>query len=192
MAYSPGMGGSYGGGTVDFYSFVQSWEQMGVFDVILPFLLVFVFTFAILEKVNIFQGKKNLNVIISAIIGLLFLRNGFLIYVAQNFLGNVAFVIIILLVLLMLFGIFGHGTDWTQGAWKWFGIGLPILAIWWSLFRDLNGHSWELLGWWYDLPYEVKSSLIPLLIFIVVIAIAVKGGGSSSGSSPVPPGGSHP
>lgn len=169
-------GGYFGGGGYDLYSVVQSWEDAGVYDVILPFLLIFVFTFATLQKMNLFgPNSKNVNVVVAAIMGLLFLRNPFLIYVTRNFLSNTAFAMVIVLAMLMMFGIFGFTSAWTQGGWRWFGIGIPILIVFWSLFRDLGGHSWELLGWWANMPPGIKSSLIPILIFIVVIGFAIRG-----------------
>ena len=177
MPAYPGYGG-YGsggfGGTTDFFSFIQDWQALGVYDVILPFLLIFVLTFAILENISLFgTNRKNVHVIVAAIIGLLFVRNSFLVYVVQNFLGNLAFLIVVILMVMMLFGIFGF-TDWSQGVWKYFGIGIPILAILWSLLRDIQGYGGGLFDWWNALPYQIKSSLLPLLIFIVVIAFAIK------------------
>ena len=44
-------------------------EGLGVYEYLLPFLLIFSITFAILEKVKILgEDKKNINIIVSVIL----------------------------------------------------------------------------------------------------------------------------
>jgi mannose/fructose/N-acetylgalactosamine-specific phosphotransferase system component IID len=45
-------------------------NQVGVFDVIVPFLLGFAITFSMLEKTKIFGGNKQVNLIISFCVGI--------------------------------------------------------------------------------------------------------------------------
>src|SRR3989344_8866636 len=52
--------------------FVRTLENWGLTDVMLPFLLIFVIVYAILQKTKILgEGRKNLNVIIAVVVGLL-------------------------------------------------------------------------------------------------------------------------
>ena len=53
---------------VDFNSAVDSFADIGGFDVVLPFLLVFAVTFAILRKIKLFGDKKNGDAIVSIIL----------------------------------------------------------------------------------------------------------------------------
>ena len=61
------------------YDTFQNLQQMGFYDYILPFLLIFTIIFAILEKTRIFgtepgttnEPRKNINLVVALIIGLI-------------------------------------------------------------------------------------------------------------------------
>ena len=55
--------GSYSTGNAGgIYDLLTTWQQIGVFDYVLPFILVFALVFAVLQKTGILgQEKKNLN-----------------------------------------------------------------------------------------------------------------------------------
>jgi len=55
-----------------FETLVYYLETYGVLDVLLPFLLVFTIIYAVLLKTKILGDRKNFNVIIALILGLLF------------------------------------------------------------------------------------------------------------------------
>ena len=48
---------------VDFYSMLDWFGGVGGFDIILPFLLIFTITFAILQKIKLFGEKRNIDMI---------------------------------------------------------------------------------------------------------------------------------
>ena len=58
----------------DAYEFISSFQDAGVFDIVLPFLLVFAIVFAILEKSKVFgtdadkNPKTNINAIVLILI----------------------------------------------------------------------------------------------------------------------------
>src|SRR3989338_3319293 len=47
-------------------------QKFGFLDFILPFILVFTIVFAVLEKTKILGEKKNFNVVVALVMGLLF------------------------------------------------------------------------------------------------------------------------
>ena len=49
---------------VDFYSLMDWFEGAGGFDIILPFLLIFTITFAILQKIKLFGEKRNIDMMV--------------------------------------------------------------------------------------------------------------------------------
>ena len=54
-------------------NFLGALESWGLTDVLLPFLLIFTLVFAVLQKTEILgDDKKNFNVIIALVLGLLF------------------------------------------------------------------------------------------------------------------------
>ena len=93
-------------------------ETMGVFDWLLPFLLVFVVIFAVLEKTAILgtEGKggpprKNLNVVFAFLIALILVVQTRLVIIMNTYLSKMALFIIIALVALLAIGVFtGSGS----------------------------------------------------------------------------------
>ena len=91
---------------MDFYELLGNFDQIGGFDLLLPFILVFTLMFAVLEKIKLFGEKKNINMVVSLVVAIFFLNNTYLIFVLQKFLPNVSILLVIFLMALLLFGIF--------------------------------------------------------------------------------------
>ena len=86
---------------------MRYFEEIGVYEVALPFLLIFTLVFAILQKSKILGEKaKNFNVVIALVVGILFIRNTQLVALVNRLLPNVAMFIVIFLMLLLLLAIF--------------------------------------------------------------------------------------
>ncbi len=161
----PAGGGSW------LYEVISEWQSLGIYDVVLPFLLVFTLTFAVLEKAKIFGAeKKNINVIVSLIIALLFLQNNYLVFVLGRFLPNIGISLIVFLMFLLLFSIFG-GEDkpWSDGALT-LGFIISIIAVIMALSTDvLPFGNYGLLDFWYNLSPGLKGLLIfGIAIFLII------------------------
>ena len=103
-------------------------------DIILPFLLVFVVVFAILEKTEILgKDKKYANLIIGIIVGLLFIGVQSVVGFTVKFLPLVAVFLVILLGYFLVFGFVGihleKGMKIVLGII--FGVAL-LAAVAWS------------------------------------------------------------
>ena len=150
-------------------------QGSGVYEYILPFLLIFAITFAILEKTQVLgKDKKNINVIVSVIIGLIFVTQFSLVYTLNNFLPKISLYIVVAVMAMILFGIFGAKVHEGLGS-----LGLLIAAVV-SLFVIYWGLS-PSLG--FELPYWIQDNFDVILVLIVIfIVIALVVGGSSKGS----------
>ena len=97
-------------------SFAQL-ESLGIFDVILPFILVFTIVFAVLQKVKIFGDKgKQFNIMIALVMGLAVVFPHVLGYyppdqdivlIMNQALPNVSVVIVAIVMALLIIGVFG-------------------------------------------------------------------------------------
>jgi len=92
----------------DFYSLMAELQAMGVYDYLLPFLLIFTIIFAILEKLMIFgkehgteKPKTNINLVISLILGLLVVSQPEITYIINSFLPKVSLFILVSLMFLV-------------------------------------------------------------------------------------------
>ncbi|HLC74498.1 MAG TPA: hypothetical protein VJH88_01435 [Candidatus Nanoarchaeia archaeon] len=90
-------------------------DKLGVYDVVLPFLLVFTIIFAILEKTRILGvdevdgkqwPKKNLNAVVAFVIAFLVIASTTLVQVINQTLAHVVLLVILIISFLMLVGIF--------------------------------------------------------------------------------------
>ncbi len=102
-------------------------------NIILPFVLMFVVVFAILEKTQILgKEKRQINAIVSFIFSLMFLAVPGVIGVTQKMIPIIGMIIIILLSFMMLFGFVGGQTGekgLNKGLKITFGILIGISMI---------------------------------------------------------------
>ena len=154
---------------VDFYSLMDWFEGAGGFDIILPFLLIFTITFAILQKIKLFGEKRNIDMIISLIIAFfLIIQKGF-VQIIQGFLPRVSMAVLVFLMLLLVVGIFVGGSEWT-GSLLGIAVIVAIITVFWALGAAL--------GW--NVPYLDKFTeqdvavLITIGVFLLVIWLIVR------------------
>lgn len=138
-------------------------DKLGVYDVILPFLLVFTIMFAILEKTKVlgmdeYDGKKytkkNLNSMVALVAGFLVIASSKLVYAINNILGQVVLLLLLSVLFLLLVGSFMKPT--SEGVFlekPWDMIFMIIMfvglvAIFLSNIRIDDGTSW--LEWLID------------------------------------------
>ncbi|MAG47136.1 hypothetical protein CL617_00900 [archaeon] len=166
----------------DIASLFYQLQGIGFYEFILPFLLVFTITFAILEKVKIFgerdsKPRTNINAVVALIIGLFFVNNFIIISRLNYFLPKISLFIIVLVMTLVLFGILGANVNKGLGPIGFLvGAVISIIFIYWSLAPTLD---LEFL-----VPYWVQIYWPTLLVaaIILIIIFAVVGGGRQSGS----------
>ena len=163
-----------GGGNGYLYQVIGNLQQLGFYDIVLPFLLVFTIFFAVLQKIKIFgTDSKKINVVVALVAGFLFLQNQYLVFIVQRFLPNMSLIMIIALLFLLLVGVFA-------GEYVGFGgIALNIAFIV-SIIATLIAVSTDiipgvnLLDWFYQfIPNPGTQSAILLGIFVVVIIYAI-------------------
>jgi hypothetical protein len=115
-----------GFGTSAFRTVIDQWAQFGVFDILLPLLLVFTLVFAILEKINIFHNR-GVNVVISLVIGFFSVTNPYVSVFFMYLFSNIAIGIAVLLVMIVLLGV---SLKPDTSSWQWiFGIAGGILLL---------------------------------------------------------------
>lgn len=152
-------------------------EKLGVYDVVLPFLLVFTVIFAFLEKVQIF-GKdaknKKYHMVIALALGLLSVRLPVYVNIINSSLPKIAIIVIALLMYFILVSMFS-GPNYENHFTK------HMSWIVWVLFAVVG---WAFLSSITDIyvPAFITENLpviITLAAFGAVIAFIINDGGSS-------------
>ncbi len=150
-------------------------KELGFFDVVLPFLLIFTLIFAILEKTRIFgevevegrkYAKKNINAMIAFVIALLFVASKELVNIVNVSLPMVVLILILLLSFMMLFGFLikeGWG-GFERGVWQ------GILSI--SGFAGIVLIFLYAMKWWPFSGGAFSSGWVTGPVFISIILIS--------------------
>ena len=149
-------------------------DRFGLWDVFLPFLLIFAIIFAIVSQIEPFK-KKSIAVTISLVISLLFLFPHFAgirpdpVSIIASAIPSITVIAVAFLMLLILLGVVGM---------KQFGGLLKYAAVIFSLFAVIY---FFLLGAGYVpslwlslyLPFLLDPQVIDLLIIILVFGLIV-------------------
>jgi len=166
---------------------IEFFRRFGVFDIILPFLLVFAVVFAILQKSEVLgKGQKNLDATVAFVVALLVVAATKIVGVINSSLPAVVLLIIVSLSFLLLVGMFvepGKVFENLQGAWAKFLMVLlfiAVLLIFLGNIRLESGESWLEYALSYVSAYwsgAVVGSIILAVIFIAAIIWITIGSG---------------
>tara|TARA_Y100000034_G_scaffold135665_1_gene208529 strand:+ start:1597 stop:2136 length:540 start_codon:yes stop_codon:yes gene_type:complete len=141
-------------------------EGTGLFEYVLPFLLVFSIVFAIIEKTNLFGERKGVNIIVALIMGLLFVTQTSLVHTLNLFLPKIALFIIVAVMVLILFGLFGASIEHGfRGILLLLGAIASLIAIYWGLSPSLGFQ----LPYWIEYNWDIILTVVIILIIIFVV-----------------------
>ncbi len=157
---------------------LNQWQNVGVFDYVLPFLLIFTIVFGILEATNIVGKNKGVHVIIALVVGLLALRMGFMQTFFAEIFPRLGVGLAVILALLIMTGLFINKAEAKYWMWGIAAVGIVIWMI--VLVGSLN-----VVGWFGSSSfYGDYAGLIigaVLLIGVIIAVVASKSEGGSSG-----------
>jgi small-conductance mechanosensitive channel len=161
-------------GTIEFFN------KLGVYDVVLPFLLVFTIVFAILEKTKVFgtekvEGhditRKNLNGMTAFVTAFFVVASSKLVSVINQVLGNVVLLLLLSICFLMLVGSFHTGKEEfaLKGAWK--------NAFMWIMFIGIVLIFLYALGWlqfiYTYLFFQFNTVVVSSIVLVVIIVVFI-------------------
>ncbi len=179
-------------------SAINFFKEFGLFDVVLPFLLVFAIVFAILEKTKILgtekikgeeYAKRNLNTIVAFVMAMFVVATNKIVTALNQALPNVVFLAIIIISFLMLVGTFYKSGEFdfakTHEGWvKGFMIVIlvGIILIFANSIPRTNNQSW--LEYVFDyVVNNFSGTIVTSAIFLIVAIVAVVYVTKASGGS---------
>jgi hypothetical protein len=152
-------------------------DKIGVYDVILPFLLIFTIMFAILEKTKVLgiekiEGreitKKNLNAMVAFVVSFFVIASSKLVAVINETLSHVVLLLILVISFMLLVGVFFGSKEFTlesyPGWMKFFMvlIFIGIVVIFLNALDWLKYIAYLFVNW----NAEWAATLILLIIVI--------------------------
>ena len=173
-----------------FRGVINFFDKIGLFDVVLPFLLVFTIVFAILEKTKVLgteeiEGrkytKKNLNAIAAFTMAFLVVASSQLVEIITKVSANAVVVLFLSVLFLLLVGSFYKEGEpvFLEGGWKvvfMIIVFIAIIGIFLDAIKGPDGRTWlqrlsDFTGGGND---EVAGSVILLALIVLFIVYAVK------------------
>ena len=145
-----------------------------LFDIVLPFILIFTIVFAVMQTTKILGGKRNIDAIIGLVFGFLLIRNQTIVETINRFLPNIALLIVVILMILLVIGVFAGEYEWATGIKGLAAVLAVIIVLWifgasyWSRYGIPNIFS--------GLSSETKGILAFLAILIVVVFFVTREG----------------
>lgn len=168
------------------YSSIEFMKSFGIFDIVLPFLLVFTVIFGILEKTKVFgkegdDSRKNLNAMVAFTVAFFVVAATQIVALMQTALPYMMFLLVLIIMFMILFGAtIGEGelNLWeqftnkkTKGIFA-FGIFIAIIAI----VLGAMGMLESLIDWLFlYVTGPVLSTVILLLVVGIFMWIVVGG-----------------
>jgi len=155
----------------DFNSVMQQWQSIGLFEIILPIILIFTIVFAILQRTKILGGIKGTDTIVALVIGFFGISNPQVTAFFIPLFSHAAMGIAIILVFLLAMALIMPKMPSSWGDITLIG---GIAIFFWVLARASDSYGgaiifssywWANNGWW----------LIPLILIGILIAFVVKG-----------------
>lgn len=107
-----------------FRSALAFFDQLGIYDVVLPFLLIFTIVFAMLEKTAVFGKenggtKKNLNAMVAFCSAFLVVASSQLVYVINATIAKSMLLLVMSVLFIMLIGAFKEDKPvFLSGGWE--------------------------------------------------------------------------
>ena len=165
-----------------FQGMIQTLEQWGVIDVILPFILIFTIVFAVLERTKIL-GKEDYQVRKYAAVIALVLAFGVIVphvtgrdyygvdvvQIINAALPQVGLLLVAVVMMLLTIGLWTRkAPDGSKGIGVWFTMISGVIVI--AIFIASIGW-WRVPSWLYRLIY---SDFISLIVAVLVFGIIIK------------------
>ena len=173
-----------------FREVIEFFDSIGLFDVVLPFLLVFTIIFAILEKTKVLgtedidgkkYTKKNLNAIASFVMAFLVVASSQLVEIITKVSANAVVVLFLSVLFLLLVGSFYKEGEpvFLEGGWKvvfMIIVFVAILGIFLDAIKSPDGRTWlqRMLDFTGTGGDELAGSIVLLALIVLFIIYATK------------------
>ena len=166
-----------------FRNAIDFFDKIGVYDVILPFLLVFTIVFAILEKTKVFGTeevdgrqitRKNLNSMTALVIAFLVVASSKLVETLTEVSSNIVVLLLLAIFFLLLVGSFfkeGDPIFLEEGFWKYLFMVimfLGVVGIFLHAIENEDGESWLEYGW-EELTDNYNSTAVGSIVLVIII-----------------------
>lgn len=145
------------------YDLFYQWENAGVFDLLLPALLIFAVIFGVLTTTRILGENRGVNTLIAGIIAILAVRTEVVPYFFAEIFPSLGVALAVIISAMILVGLFvAKGHNLGTFLSMFFYIGLTAGAV--LLLVTLNRFDWFGSFWW-------QQNWVNILIIAIIVGI---------------------
>ncbi len=166
-----------------FREIITFFDKIGIYDVVLPFILVFTIVYAILEKTKILgteeiEGvkytRKNLNAMTAFVIGFLVVASSKLVSVVTDVSSQVVVLLLASVFFLMLVGTFYKEGEAVALEGKWRILFMTImfiglLVIFLQAIPTKSGQPWLEWFWEYMTTHWSSTGVASVILMIGIV-----------------------
>jgi len=172
--------------TSPFSTGIQFLDRLGVYEVLLPFLLIFTLVFAILEKTRIFgveevegvgeMPKKNLNSMFAFVTAFLVVASSRLVAAVNEAVANMTILLLLGFAFLLLVGVFHTGKEEMElkgpfkGILMWIMF-VGILLIFLHALKTPDGTPWLYFAWGFVVTNIDTGAMGALILTVIVVGL---------------------
>lgn len=162
----------YSYGFFDFNYVLQQWASVGLFDVILPIVLIFTVIYAVLERTKVLGGRREIDAIVSLVIGFFAVSNPIVTQLMMRIFQETTLGIIILLAFLLIIGIVV--PEVKQEGFNLITLVGGFAVFFWAMSRaaEYFGEGYLIFfskGWWFNNAWWI----VPIALFALLVAYVV-------------------
>ena len=166
-----------------FRGVLEFFDKIGIYDVVLPFLLVFSITFAIFEKTKVLgteeiEGKKytkkNLNAMAAFVIAFMVIASSKLVEMITEVSSHMVILLLLIVFFLLLIGSFykeGEGV-FLEGPWKIGGmivLLIGIVAVFLQAIKMDSGEGFLEYGWNWLVDHLSGTAVASIILLVVIL-----------------------
>ena len=165
-----------------FRGVIEFFVRLGIYDVILPFLLVFTIVFAIMEKTRVLgveeiEGnqytRKNLNSMVAFVTAFLVVASSRLVAIINETMANMVLLLLLSVCFLMLIGSFMKETK--EGVFldpksKMFMVFVGIMFVG-IILIFMNALGWLYPMWTYIVAHYDSTVVASILLVAIIVGI---------------------
>ena len=165
-----------------FRGIIEFFDRLGIYDIILPFLLVFTIVFAILEKSKILGmeeigdekvTRKNLNSMVAFVIAFLVIVSSELVRTINEAMANMVLLLLLSISFMLLVGSFHKGDEefFLNGTYKTIFMAIMFIGILGIFLHAIHykGEPFLEYAWdWLDDRWDSNAVGSIILILVMV------------------------
>lgn len=167
-----------------FRDVIVFFEKLGIYDVVLPFLLVFVIFFAILERTRVLgteevagkeSTKKNLNSMVAFVVAFLVIASSKMVKIINESMPNIVLLVLVSISFLLLIGTFFSEKEEVilQGKWRNFMMIVMFIGVVMIFAHAIPYQGEPFLEWFWGYLKDNYSSTGVSAIIMLVVLVAI-------------------